>query len=390
MLTLGGDETHLAHGSELAQRLSALTGEAASALHVPEPYSAAARAKAVAALNGAAKPRALILLPHTSALTPSASSSGSATSTPAVTSSAPTSSSAGDASSAGLASRLAELVLELGLVHGGTLQMLASPLTDEVAAGRRPSGAVGVGVAAASSAASSGGGGDDDDGTARRARALPRAALRVARLAARNGGALWLDASTALLSARHSAAGGAPRLLGSLLASALATHCGTLWPAGERGTTYQATTRRTSSGGGSSGGGSGLRLSQGWTGAPPASASQSAERCAVCFSGWAGVSVANGGASLAANLIKPSRPTPSRAHLPSIGRLRLHRQLPRRGASALSHAVCRSVHGSNAPARQIGRADGSTAALEANHARLLARRLARELPPHLERLRARP
>ena len=106
----------------------------------------------------------------------------------------------------------------------------------------------------------------DSDGTSRRARMLPRWAMKATRVAARLGGAVWLDTTTALLSARPDATA----LAASLIVSALETHCGSPH-----------------------------------TGSAEANKPRATERCAVCFSGWAGVSVANGGAGLATNVVKP-------------------------------------------------------------------------------------
>ena len=122
----------------------------------------------------------------------------------------------------------------------------------------------------------------------RRGRALPRAFIKAARSGTRLSGALWLDVSTALLSSRASTGAkldpngsvrpGSPcrlRLVATLIASALATHCALI------------------SGGAAT------------TPPPPSLPAPAHERCAVCFSGWMGVSVYNGGDRLVENLIKP-------------------------------------------------------------------------------------
>lgn len=125
----------------------------------------------------------------------------------------------------------------------------------------------------------------------------PAVTTRTLRIAARLGGAVFLDTSRALLSAGH-VAGGLTRLLGGLLASALVSLCN-LEPQQQLAVEAKGPRQIGTTAGrdGHAGGGDKGEVRSG----------AAVERCAVCFSGWLGVSVANGGASLATNLIAPLR-----------------------------------------------------------------------------------
>ena len=317
VLGVGGSD-----GSEAQQvsaQLGRLTGEDSSYLHAASV--AQARAAWPALLQQQPRLRALILMPHVSVLrntsapaTTSASAATASTSTSAA-SAASTSAATATPSTASLPVTidLADLLRELGSVRGGTLQLLTPPLTAGLAGGEAAEAAGEV------------------SGAARRARALPKSTMRVARVAARLGGAHWLDASTALLSAPRSTKAGAgsgrggdgmpaPKLLGGLLASALTTQCGLLWPAvgsssgggvggASAGSSSSVATSTasvaTSTASTASTASAASAASAASTASTASTAGGGSERCAVCFSGWMGVSVANGGGSLASHLIRP-------------------------------------------------------------------------------------
>jgi hypothetical protein len=225
LLSVGGDGGALV---ELASALNRLSGES-----VPTPMHASSVQDAASSwpslLEASGPMRAYVFVPHVSLLTAAAVARGMN----------------GTSDSSDLA-RLANILRGL---RGPQLKILTTPLTVQ------------------STAVDS-----DDDGSARRGIAIPQWALRATRVAARVGGAIWLDTSTALLSARRNSAGGTSHLLATILSSAIFTHCG---------------------------------MPKQPAAAPLLRPLPRKERCAVCFSGWVGVAAANGGALLVENLIKP-------------------------------------------------------------------------------------
>ena len=168
---------------------------------------------------------------------------------------------------------------------------------------------------------------------------VPRGWSRMSRQAARLGGAMLLDASRAFLSVRGAVGGTAP-LIASLITSALVSRCRLDPPPPSRYAPRYAPRdppppsigmgARASAAGLAAAAASAARsaasASSSAAGPPPSAPaaaaspaeanlsehisehiSEQTEHCAVCFSGWMGVSVARGGASLKANLIEPLR-----------------------------------------------------------------------------------